>query len=150
MLKQAALDAFYDTLAENLMVFITMFTTLACILGFGVAYNSARIALSERGRELATLRVLGFHRSEVSYILLGELGILLVLALPVGSLMGYGLGLIMANAFATELFRVPMVLNPATFAKAMLICIAATLASALVVRRRINHLNMIRVLKTRE
>lgn len=150
MLKQAALDAFYETLAENLMVFISMFTTLACILGFGVAYNSARIALSERGRELATLRVLGFHRSEVSYILLGELGILLVLALPVGSLMGYGLGLIMANAFATELFRVPMVLNPATFAKAMLICIAATLASALVVRRRINHLNMIRVLKTRE
>ena len=150
MLKQAAIDAFYDTLAKHMMVFISMFTALACALGFGVAYNSARIALSERGRELATLRVLGFRRSEVSYILLGELGLLLIIALPVGALLGYGLGQVMASAFETELFRVPMLLNPATYAKAMLIIIAATILSALVVRRRVNSLNMIRVLKTRE
>jgi putative ABC transport system permease protein len=150
MLKQAAINSFEDTLADHMMVFINMFIALACVLGFGVAYNSARIALSERGRELATLRVLGFRRSEVSYILLGELAILLILALPVGSLMGYGLGQIMANAFATELFRVPMVLNPGTYAKAMLIGIAAAILSGLIVRRRVNSLNMIRVLKTRE
>lgn len=150
MLKQAAINSFEDTLADHMMVFINMFTSLAVILGFGVAYNSARIALSERGRELATLRVLGFKRSEVSYILLGELGLLLVLALPVGSLMGYGLSRIMASAFATELFRVPMVLNSATYAHAILICIAATILSGLIVRRRVNSLNMIRVLKTRE
>ena len=150
MLKQAAIDSFEDTLADHMMVFINMFTSLACILGFGVAYNSARIALSERGRELATLRVLGFKRSEVSYILLGELAILLILALPIGSFMGYGLGMIMASAFATELFRVPMIMNSSTYATAMLICISATIASGLIVRRRVNGLNMIRVLKTRE
>ncbi|MBT8141538.1 MAG: ABC transporter permease [Gammaproteobacteria bacterium] len=150
MLKQAAIDAFYDTLAEHMMVFIGMFTSLAVILGFGVAYNSARIALSERGRELATLRVLGFRRTEVSYILLGELSVLMILALPVGAVMGIGLCRIMANAFATELFRVPMVLTSATYAKAMIICIVATIFSALIVRHRVEHLNMIKVLKTRE
>ena len=72
------------------MVFITLFSGLACALGFGVSYNSARIALSERGRELATLRVLGFSRGEISYILLAEVGLLIVVALPFGCLLGWG------------------------------------------------------------
>ena len=91
MLRRAAIDSFYDTLVENIMVFITLFSGLACALGFGVSYNSARIALSERGRELATLRVLGFSRGEISYILLAEVGLLIVAALPFGCLLGWGL-----------------------------------------------------------
>ena len=60
-----------------LFIFVLFFTFISTLLGgsiaFGVIYNNMRIALSERNRELASLRVLGFHRGEVAYILLGEL-----------------------------------------------------------------------------
>ncbi len=150
MLRQAAIDSYHDTLVENIMVFITLFATLACALGFGVAYNSARIALSERGRELATLRVLGFSRGEISYILLAEVGLLIVLALPFGCLLGRGLAEIMAASFSTELFRVPLIIAPSTYGLSIVIALAATILSALVVRHRVDHLDLVKVLKTRE
>ena len=150
MLRQAAIDSFYGTIVEHLMVFITLFSSLACALGFGVAYNSARIALSERGRELATLRVLGFSRGEISYILLGEIGLLIAAALPFGCLLGRGLSEVMATAFNTELFRVPLTIEPSTYGLSVIVALAATLISALVVRHRLDHLDLIDVLKTRE
>jgi putative ABC transport system permease protein len=150
MLRRAAIDSFYDTLVENIMVFITLFSGLACALGFGVSYNSARIALSERGRELATLRVLGFSRGEISYILLAEVGLLIVAALPFGCLLGWGLSELMAATFETELFRIPLVIKPATYGLSIIIALAATILSALVVRHRLDHLDLIEVLKTRE
>lgn len=150
MLRQAAIDSFHETVVEHLMVFITMFSALACVLGFGVAYNSARIALSERGRELATLRVLGFTRGEISYILLGEVGLLICLGLPVGCLLGRLLTRLMAAMFDTELFRVPLVIEPSTYGAAVAIALAAALLSAAIVRRRVERLDLIEVLKTRE
>jgi len=150
MLREAAIDAFYETLAEHLLVYIGIFTGFACALGFGVAYNSTRIALSERGRELATLRVLGFTRGEISYILLGEVTLLILLALPLGCVAGRVLTVIMAKAFDTELFRVPLVIEASTYGTAVLIALAATAASATLVRRRIDSLDLIDVLKTRE
>ncbi len=150
VLRQAAIDSFQDTVVEHLMVFITMFTVFAGALGFGMAYNSARIALSERGRELATLRVLGFSRGEISYILLGQVGLLIALALPVGCVVGTLLTRLIARAFDTELFRIPIVIEPSTYGYAVTITLLATALSALLVRRRVDHLNMIEVLKTRE
>ena len=150
MLRQAAIDSFYGTIVEHLMVFITLFSVLAFALGFGVAYNSARIALSERGRELATLRVLGFSRGEISYILLGEIALLIAVALPFGCLLGLGLSKLMTASFNTELFRIPLKIAPSTYGLAVVIALAATLASAMVVRHRLDHLDLIEVLKTRE
>jgi len=150
MLRRAAIDSFYDTIVEHIMVFITLFSGLACALGFGVAYNSARIALSERGRELATLRVLGFSHAEISYILLGETGLLIAIALPFGCLLGRGLSELMAASFNTELFRIPLTIEPSTYGLAVVIALAATLISALIVRHRVEHLDLIEVLKTRE
>jgi putative ABC transport system permease protein len=150
MLRQAAIDAFYDTLAENMLVYIWIFTGFACALGFGVAYNSTRIALSERGRELATLRVLGFTRAEISYILLGEVAILILAALPLGCLAGRGLTFVIARAFDTELFRMPLVVTASTYGLGVGFAIFATAASAALVGRRVRRLDLIRVLKTRE
>jgi putative ABC transport system permease protein len=149
-LRRTAIDSFNDTVAENMMVFITLFSGFAAILGFGVAYNAARIALSERGRDLATLRVLGFSRGETSYILVGEVMLLIVLALPAGCLLGLALSRLMATAFDTELFRIPLVIEPSTYGLACLIALAATVVSAVVVRRRVDGLNLVNVLKTRE
>lgn len=150
MLKRAALDTFYSTIAEHMLIFIFIFTGFACALGFGVAYNSTRIALSERGRELATLRVLGFTRGEISYILLAEVALLIYVALPLGCLAGRGITLVMARAFDTELFRMPFVINASTYGLSILFALLATGASAELVRRRIARLDLIRVLKTRE
>lgn len=150
MLQRAALDAFYDTLGEHILVYIAMFTGFACALGFGVAYNSTRIALSERGRELATLRVLGFTRNEIAYILLGEVAILIFVALPIGCLAGRGLTFLMAKGFDTELFRMPFIIEASTYGLGVVFAVLATAMSAALVGRRLQHLDLIRVLKTRE
>jgi putative ABC transport system permease protein len=150
MLRQAAIDAFYDTLGEHLLVFISIFTGFACALAFGVAYNSTRVALSERGRELATLRVLGFTRAEISYILLGEVAIVILAALPLGCLAGRGLALVMARAFETELYRLPLIVEPSTYGVGVVLTLIATAASAVLVGQRVRRLDLIRVLKTRE
>ncbi|MEZ5565515.1 MAG: FtsX-like permease family protein [Gammaproteobacteria bacterium] len=133
-----------------MLIFIGFFVVFACTLAFGVTYNAARIALSERGRELATLRVLGFTRREISYILLGEVAFLTIIALPAGCLLGYGLGALLLGAFKTELYRIPMAIQMATLGKSVLVIVAATLVSALLVRRRLDRLDLIAVLKTRE
>lgn len=149
-LKAAAIRTFHDTLADTLLIFVSFFVVFACTLAFGVTYNAARIALSERGRELATLRVLGFTRAEISYILLGEVAVLTLLALPLGVAAGYLLTLVINTAFVTELFRVPMYIIPDTYGLSVLITLAATVTSAFLVRRRVDHLDLIAVLKTRE
>ena len=150
MLRRAAQDKFYKTLAQNILFFVSIFTVLAAALAFGVAYNSTRIALSERGRELATLRVLGFTRGEISYILLGEVALLIFLAMPAGCVVGWSLSWFITASFDTELYRIPMVIEPSTYGKAMLVTLASAAVSAALVRRRVDKLDLIRVLKTRE
>ena len=115
-----------------------------------MTYNAGRITLSERGREPATLRVLGFTRPEISYILHGEIGVLTLLAMQLGCVMGYGLTLLISGAFKTELYRVPFWILPDTYGISILIVLAATAVSAFLVWRRIQHLDLIAVLKTRE
>jgi putative ABC transport system permease protein len=129
---------------------LAFYVGFAGLISFGVAYSSARIGLSERGRELAGLRVLGFTRAEVSAILLGELALLGALALPLGCVLGYGLAAAMTWLFDTELFRVPLVVDPSTYGAAALVAVAAATSAALVVRRRVDRLDLIAVLKTRE
>jgi putative ABC transport system permease protein len=149
-LRRALVDEFHDTMGETLLIFVSFFTAFACALAFGVVYNSGRIALSERGRELATLRVLGFTRLEISYILLGEAALLAFLALPLGCLVGYGLAWLITAAFETELYRVPLVIQMSTFGTSAVLGLAAVVVSAALVRRRLDRLDLIAVLKTRE
>lgn len=150
MVKQAAIDSFHATIGEQMLIFIGLFTAFAASLGVGVAYNSARIALSERSRELATLRVLGFTRAEIAYILLAELALLVSAALPLGCIAGRGLANVIARSFETELFRMPMTIDASTYGFAMVFALAAAAVSGALVRRRIDRLDLIGVLKTRE
>jgi len=149
-LWRIALQSFKDTMAETMNIIITFYVGFGSAIAFGVAYNSARIALSERGRELATLRVIGFSRFEVSYILLGEIVLLMLPALPLGCFFGYGLADVMVENLSSDLFRIPLVIGSSTYAMACLAVIVATFLSGLLVRRRIDRLDLIAVLKTRE
>jgi putative ABC transport system permease protein len=144
------LKSFYDTLAEQMLTFAFFNTVLAATIAIGVIYNTARITLSERSRELASLRVLGYTRGEVSDILLGELAVLVFVAIPVGCGIGYSLAAVLAQSAQTELFRVPLILTPRTYALSALAVLIATVISALVVRHRVDHLDLVEVLKARE
>jgi len=149
-LRRAAIETLHATMGRNILIFVSFFVAFACTLAFGVTYNAARVALSERGREYATLRVLGFSESEISYLLLGETALLTAAALPLGCGAAWALTGWIAHAFETDLFRVPVTLEPATYAWAMIVALAATGGSALLVRRRLHRLDLIAVLKSRE
>ncbi|MEX2286037.1 MAG: FtsX-like permease family protein [Planctomycetaceae bacterium] len=146
----ATLQGFKDTIAENQLQMQMFNVIFACIIAFGVVYNTARISLSERSRELATLRVIGFTRAEVSGILLGELAVLTLVAIPLGLVMGYGFAALTVWAFETEMYRIPLVVSHRTFAFASAVTILASLLSGLVVRRRIDQLDLVAVLKSKE
>jgi putative ABC transport system permease protein len=143
-------QSFEQQLAENLLVSITFLVVLAGILAVGVIYNGARIALSERGRELASLRVLGFSRREVSVLLLGEQGSITLLAIPLGWAIGFGLGALLLSTLDMETFRIPMVVSERTYLFSGLVTLASSILAGLAVRRRLNELDLIEVLKTRE
>ena len=149
-LQRHALARFRETIAQNINYSVTIYVVLAVIIAFGVVYNSARIQLSEHARELASLRVLGFTRAEVSRVLLTELALLTLIAIPLGWAIGYGFGWLLIQAFSSDLYRVPFTIERATYAKASLVILVATAASALIVRRRIDRLDLIAVLKTRD
>jgi putative ABC transport system permease protein len=150
MVKRHTLDSFNDTIAKNLGVMKRINLIFACIIAAGVVYNSARISLAERSRELATLRVIGFSRQEISSILLGELAIVTLLAIPVGLVLGKMFAAWMVSAFDQELFRFPLVVSARTNAWASLVVIMASAVSGLIVRRNLDHLDLVAVLKSRE
>jgi putative ABC transport system permease protein len=150
MVKRATIDSFNKTISETMGSVRAIEILFATIIAFGVVYNSTRISLSERNRELATLRVIGFTRAEISYILLGEVAMITLVAVPLGLVVGYGLSAFAAHAFATELFRIPLVIETRTYAFSAATIVAATAISALVVRHRLDHLDLVAVLKMRE
>ncbi len=141
---------FEATMAENLRISVAIYVVFASLIAIGVAYNSARISLSERSRELASLRVLGFNRREVSTIILGELFVCVLLALPIGWLIGRGLADLIARSISQELYSIPVVIYPATYAWASIMALTAVGASGLLMVRRIARLDLIAVLKTRD
>jgi putative ABC transport system permease protein len=149
-LQTVSRQRFEQTMQENIFIMTGLYVTLSVIIAFGVVYNSARIQLSERARELATLRVLGFTRAEVSQVLLTELGVMVAAAQPLGWLIGYGFALAVVSGFESDLFRVPLVVSSATFAYASLVVLAAAAVSALLVRRRVDRFDLVQVLKARE
>ena len=149
-LQRSSLANFREAVALIITTMASIYTGLAAVIAFGVVYNNARIALSERARELASLRVLGFSRSEVLRILLLELAILTLVAQPPGWVMGYGLGWIMKTNLAGEIMRVRGLIEHSTYVAASAIVIVAAIASAFIIRERINQLDLVAVLKTRD
>lgn len=148
--KAAVIGNLRKTLAENLMISLMFSVGFACVIAFGVVYNAARISLSERARELASLRVLGLTRGEISFILLGELAVLVLLALPVGCLLGWVMARGTLATLNSEILRLPFVVTPFTYAFSAAVVLVAAVLSGLAVRRRLDHLDLVEVLKTRE
>lgn len=148
--RRAAIDAFLETLGRTLLVFALVNTLLAGSIALGVVYNAARLAYAERARELGSLRILGFTRAETAYILLGELAVLTVAAIPVSWAIGYGFCALVSFGLASELYRVPLVIEPSTYGFAGLVIVAAALLSAAAVARRLYRMDLVDVLKIRE
>jgi putative ABC transport system permease protein len=148
--KQTIIDQFKAQSADMMLVFSLILTLFAATIAVGVVYNNARVALSMRSRDLASLRVLGFRRTEISAVLLGELAVQVLLAIPIGMAIGTWMSKAMMAMSDPEQYRLPVILSPATYAYAAGVTIAAGAVSALLVRRKLDKLDLIGVLKTRE
>lgn len=150
MIRQTAIDNFKKTYEENMNVSSMSIIIFACIIAFGVVYNNARIALSERGNELASLRVLGFTIGEIATVLLGEQVLLTVVAVPLGLVFGGWISAVLPGAFETEFFRIPVVFTVRNFGLAAGVTMLVTVLTGLLLYRRLKMLDLIAVLKTRE
>jgi putative ABC transport system permease protein len=148
--KRSVQRSFDERTSYNMGAFSAILTLFAVAMAVGITYNAARIALSERAWDLASLRVLGMTRGEVSVLLLGQLAVELLLALPLGMLAGYGLATLLMRLMSSDNIDFPVVIAPDTYAWAALIVLAAGAASALLVRRRVDRFDLVAVLKVRE
>ncbi|WP_221031632.1 ABC transporter permease [Actomonas aquatica] len=150
VIKDAMRQSFRDTTAESIGMLQVLYSTFATIVAFGIVYNSARIALSERARELATLRVLGFSQGDVGSVLVGELVVLTALALPLGLWLGSGMAAQLLESINTETVRLPLILTPGNYAYATLVIVLATTLSAIIACRKLNQLDLVSALKARD
>jgi putative ABC transport system permease protein len=150
IIKDELRASFRKTTAESIGLLQRLYMSFAVVVAFGIVYNSARISLSERQRELATLRVVGFTRREVAAVLVGELAILTLVALPPGLLIGSGFATAIIQSVNTEFVRVPVILNLSNYALAVLVIAVASFLSAALASRRLNELDLVGVLKARE
>ena len=148
--REAMLQSFYETIARSMNISAAALNLFACLIAVGIVYNGGRVALSERGHELASLRVLGFTQNEIGFMLLGEQALLTAFAIPAGFLIGYGICAALNVAMQTELYRMPLIFNPHTYALSVLIVVVAAAATAAILYRRLRHLDLVEVLKTRE
>ncbi|MBL9202020.1 MAG: ABC transporter permease [Opitutaceae bacterium] len=147
IIKDSLREGFRKTTAESIGLLQKIYLLFATIVAFGIIYNSARISLSERARELATLRVLGFSRGEVGAVLVGELVLLTLAALPLGLVIGSGFAKGILTAVNTETVRLPLVLTPANYAFAVLVVAVASAASALFAARKVAGIDLVGALK---
>ncbi|HXG20542.1 MAG TPA: FtsX-like permease family protein [Methylomirabilota bacterium] len=150
VIREAMLRSFEEILARSLLVSTMINLVFACIIAAGVVYNSARVTLSERSHELASLRVLGFTTQEITVILLGEQTIVTAVAIPLGWTLGFGICAALSRALTMELYRIPLVVSSRTYLFSCVVIIFAALASGLFVARRLRHLDLLAVLKARE
>jgi putative ABC transport system permease protein len=148
--RAAVVASFDKVMRDSFYVTLMALVGFATVLAVGVVYNTARVALSERGRELVSLRVLGFTRQEVANMLFGELAMLGVASVPVGLAIGVMLCAAMVTALSSELFRLPLTVSLRTCAWAVLVLFASGIASLWLVRRRLDRMDLVAVLKTRE
>ena len=150
MVLRARRASFEKTTAQTISLLQGLYFTFSVVVAFGVVYNSARIALSERSRDLATLRVIGFTNAEVAGVLIGELLMLTVLAIPVGLLLGSGIAASIISNVNTETVRLPLVLSAKTYSTAIVIVLVSASISFAIVGRRVRQLDLLSVLKARE
>ncbi|MFP4316609.1 MAG: ABC transporter permease [Desulfovibrionales bacterium] len=148
--RRTAVDNFMEQMSGTVLIFAFFSTLLAASIAFGVVYNNARITLAERSRELATLRVMGFTKGEIVAILIGELALLTIMAIPPGFLIGWGLIGYLVQGLQSELYRIPIVTEPSMLAFAATVILISALVSGLIVARKLYHLDLIAVLKSGE
>jgi putative ABC transport system permease protein len=149
-IKASSRASFRKTTAESIGLVQTLYFSFAIVVAFGVVYNGARIALSERSRDLATLRVIGFRHREVAAVLIGELALLTLIALPIGLAIGSGMAASIIATASTETVRLPLVLSGRSYATSVLIVLLSSTASFAVVSQRLYRLDLLGVLKAHE
>jgi putative ABC transport system permease protein len=148
--RLAGIRNFEEGMANTILTFTLIATAFGVVITAGVVYSSARVALSERARDLASLRILGFTEAEVGYLLLGELALLTVLAIPLGFLLGHGFIALLVLGYDSDLFRIPHHVSASTYGIAGVTTLLSALACGALIRREVGKLDLVGVLKARD
>ncbi|WP_240705209.1 ABC transporter permease [Pacificoceanicola onchidii] len=148
--KSEARDAFVTLMDEGAGTTRYIMGAIAFVITFGIVYNAARVALAERQRDLASLRVMGFSRGEAAFVLLGELAVVTLVALPVGVVLGYFLSFAIAEGFSTDLYQIPVFFDPLSYGQATLVVLGAAVVSGWLVKRDLDRADLVATLKTRD
>lgn len=149
-LKSDAEAAFQKQMDQGAGAMRFVMGAVAFVITFGIIYNAARIAFAERARDLASLRVIGFTRAETAFVLLGELAVVVLAALPVGALLGRAMSELIATGFSTDLYQVSAKVGPEAYGLATLFVVGAAMVSGWVVKRDLDRADLVLALKTKE
>ncbi len=147
-IQESMLKSFQDTIAESFTISLNLLIGFACVIAFSIVYNGSRISLSERAHELASLRVLGFRQGEISWMLLAEQALLMLMATPVGFVIGYWICSLVSERATSDLYRLPMIITAQAYFFAFAVTFSSFLVSAMLVMKRIRKLDLVEVLKT--
>ncbi|WP_394693645.1 FtsX-like permease family protein [Hyphobacterium sp.] len=148
--KQDAREAFQRMMDQGAGAMRFIMAAIAGLIAFGIVFNTARIAYAESAHDLASLRVIGFTKGEAAFVLLGELGLIVLIALPVGAILGYGLSYAIAEGFSTDLYQIPAGFSSASLGLAGLAVLAASVFSGWMVKRDSDRADLVSALKSRE
>lgn len=149
-LKAQARDALARQMNQGAGMVRYIMSAIAFTITFGIVYNAARIGYAERAHEMAGLRVIGFSRAETAFVLLGELAVVTLVALPLGGGLGYYLSAVIAQGFSTDLYRIPVLYNPESFGTGVIVVVIAALVSGMLVKRTLDRADLVEALKTWE
>jgi len=149
-LKSKSREAFENLMDQSAGSMRYVMSFIAAIITFGIVYNSARIAFAERSRDLASLRVIGFTKGETAFVLLGELAIMVIMAVPIGIAFGLGLNAAIVEGFSTDLYQIPNQIQPEAFGTAGIAVLVSSVFSGWMVKRNMDGLDLVSALKTRE
>ncbi|MCR9143214.1 MAG: FtsX-like permease family protein [bacterium] len=148
--REASMRLFNETSAALILVMASIIVTFALCIAFAVVYNTARVSFSERAWELATLRILGFTKGEVFRVLAWELTLQTAPALLPGCVLGFFFVTALIQSMPVEGIRFPVIISVSSYAMAILVVVATGITSSLLIRRKVDRLNLVEVLKTRE
>ncbi len=144
------LESFMESVEELIGVAVLVQTIAGAVIAFAVIYNASSVSIAEQERDLACMHSLGYSRRQVADIATHEvmpLGLIgVILGVPLAILVSH----IIADAFETDLYRLPMVVRPVTYLTCAVLVLCFLFISRWLVRRRVYRIDIVRRLKTRE
>lgn len=146
--KQAIIDSF-DSMMELMNLMILIFIIAAIVLGVVVLYNLGVMSYTERYREMATLKVVGFKDRKIGALLIGQNLWISLIGVIIGIPLGAAVLDYLMNALASE-YEMKTVIDVSTYIVSILLTVGMSVLVSLLVARKNRKIDMVEALKGAE